>query len=273
MTDWSQLFLYLPGIIIFLVGSGQVRSWFLARRADLSADAAVISCKHVVKKDKKGRETYNYYDVTVEYRNPKTGHKERLAVKSPAEYALAQRVRIYQTKSGDKPVLAEYKEEFLFHPWVTMVGGALLIILALEQNRGHEVQAMACLSLILIVAGINLTINYIRLKKCGLQPLDAEITDIYVRQISRETKILKGAKYTYYPVVRYELDGQQNIRRCNINSSGQNTFQTGEYLTLYYDPGSGTVLEKHARVGAAAVGIVLVLTGLLSGASILSVIL
>ncbi len=273
MTDLSQLFLYLPGIIIFLVGSGQVRNRFLARRADFSADAAVIGCKHVVKKDKKGRETYNYYDVTVEYRNPKSGHKERLAVKSPVEYAQAQQVRIYQAKGGDRPVLAGYKEEFLFRPWVTMIGGALLILLALEQNRGHEVQAMACLSLIFIGAGINLTVDYIRLKRCGLQPLDAEITDIYTRQISRETKILKGAKYTYYPVVRYELNGQQNIRRCNINSSGRNTFQTGERLTLYYDPGSGAVLEKHARTGAAAAGVLLVLIGLLAGASILSVVL
>lgn len=273
MTDLSQLLLYLPGIILFLVGSGQVRSRLQARGADSCADAGVVGCKHVVKKDKKDREIYNYYDVTVEYRNPKTGHKERLAVKSPVEYAKAQMVRMYWPRGGGKPVLLEYKEEFLFHPWVTMVGGALLILLALEQNRGCEVQAMACLSLILIGAGASLTVDYIRLKKRGLQPLEAEITDIYTRQISRETKILKGAKYTYYPIVRYELDGKENIRRCNINSSGRNTFQAGERLTLYYDPGSGEVLEKHARTGAAVAGVLLVLIGLLAGASILSVIL
>ena len=273
MTVLSQLFLYIPGIIIFLVGSGQVRNWLRTRRSDFCMDASVIRCKHVVKKDKQGREAYNYYDVTVEYRNPKSGHKERLAVKSPTEYALAQQVRMYLEKGGEKPVLAEYKEEFLFHPWVTMVGGALLILLALEQNRGHEVQAMVCLSLIFIGAGLNLTVNYVRLKKRGLQPLEAEVMDIYKRQISRETKILKGAKYTYYPIVRYELDGQENIRRCNINSSGQNTFRTGDSLTLYYDPESGEVLEKHAQAGVAVAGIFLVLTGLLSGASILSVVL
>lgn len=273
MTELSQLFLYIPGIIIFLVGSGQVRNWLRTRQSDFCVDAGVIRCKHVVKKDKQGRETYNYYDVTVEYQNPRTGHRERLAVKSPTEYAEAQRVRMYQAKGGEKPVLAEYKDEFLFHPWVTMIGGAILILLALEQNRGHEVQAMACLSILFIGAGVNLTVDYFRLKRRGLQPLEAKVMDVYVRQISRETKLLKGAKYTYYPVVRYELDGQENIRRCNINSSGQNTFRQGDSLTLYYDPASGTVQERHAGTGAAAVGIFLVLIGLLSGASILSVIL
>ena len=273
MTDFSQLLLYVPGIVLFLVGSGQVREWLRMRRSGLCADAGVISCRHVVKKDRKDRETYNYYDVTVEYDNPRTGHRERLAVKSPTEYAPGQRVRMYQGRGSDRPVLAEYRAEFLFHPWVTMVGGALLILLALEQNRGREIPAMICLALIFTGAGANLTADYFLLKRRGLQPIHAEITDIYTRQISRETKILKGARYTYYPIVRYELDGRENIRRCNINSSGPNTFKVGDRMTLYYDPQSRTVLEKHARVGVAAVGICLVCIGLLAGASILSVVL
>lgn len=273
MTDLSKLFMYIPGIIIFLVGSGQVRRWLRLHRADSCIDASVLSCKHVIKKDKKDREIYNYYDVVVEYRNPKTKHQERLAVKSPTEYALGQQVRMYKEKESDKPVLIEYEEEFLFHPWVTMIGGALLILLALEQNKGQEIQAMLCLAIVLAGAGVNLIVNYIALKKRGLQTIEARITDIYTRQISKETKILKGSKFTYYPIVRYELDGKENIRRCNINSSGQNTFRTGETMKLYYDPKSRTVLEKNARTGAAAAGVILVLTGLLAGASILSVIL
>lgn len=273
MTDISQLLMYIPGIILFLVGSGQVRRWMKKRRADAWIDAEVLSCKHVVKKDKKDREIYNYYDVTVEYQNPQTKHQERLAVKSPTEYAPAQQVKMYKEKGGDRPILEECKDEFLFHPWVTMIGGALLIILALEENRGREVQAMLCLSLILIGAGANLIADYVSLKRRKLQVIDAEITGIYTRQISKETKILKGAKYTYYPIVRYERNGRENIRRCNINSGGQNTFKKGDSMKLYYDPQSKAVLEKGARAGAAAAGAVLMLLGVLTGASILSVIL
>lgn len=273
MTDISQLFMYIPGIILFLVGSGQVRRWFRMHRSESCIDAGVLSCKHVVKKDKRGRETFNYYDVVVEYKNPLTKHQERLAVKSPTEYAPAQQVRLYKEKGTDKPVLLEHEDEFLFHPWVTMIGGALLIVLALEENRGREMEAMLCLAVLFAGAGVNLITNYISLKRRSLQTIEAEITDIYTRQISRETKILKGSKYTYYPIVRYELDGKENIRRCNINSSGQNTFKKGESMKLYYDAGTGTVLEKHARIGFAVVGVLLVFLGILVGASILSVII
>lgn len=273
MTDFTQLFMYIPGIIIFLVGSGQVRRWLKMRRAGFCIDANVISCKHIVKKDKKDRETYNYYDVFVEYRNPQTQHTERQAVKSPTEYAQMQKVKVYKEKNGDKLTLAEYEDESVFHPWVTMIGGALLIILALEENQGREIPAMICLAILLIGAGVNLTVNYVLLKKRNLQTIDAEIIEIYTRQISKETKILRGSKFTYYPVVRYELNGQENLRRCNINSSGKNSFKKGEHMQLYYDPQKQVVLENHARTGAAVCGIILMIVGALAGVSILSVIL
>ena len=273
MTDFSQLFMYIPGIIIFLVGSGQVRRHLRVNRKGYSVDVSVVSCNHVVKKDKKDREVYNYYNVTVEYVNPETKHTERQAIKSPTEFAVGQQIRMFRDKDSEKNALAEAEGEFLFHPWVTMIGGALLIILALMENQGREVEAMLCLSVILAGAGADLLANYISLKKRGLQEIDAVVTDIYTRQISKESKILKGSKFTYYPIVRYELNGRQNIRRCNINSSGQNTFKTGDTMKLWYDPKNHTVLEKHARTGAAAAGVILVGIGLLAGLSILSVIL
>lgn len=273
MEDFSQLFMYIPGIIIFLVGSGQVRRWLRMRRSEFCMDANVVSCKHVVKKDNKDRETYNYYDVVVEYRNPKFQHIERQSIKSPTEYARMQQIKVYKEKNSNELVLAEYENEFLFHPWVTMIGGALLIILALEENQGKEVQAMICLSVLLIGAGVNLIVNYAMLKRRNLQTVDAEIIDIYSRQISKETKILRGSKFTYYPVVKYELNGQENRRRCYINSSGKKAFKKGEHMNLYYDPQKQVILEKYARPGVIVSGMILTAIGVLAGASILSVIL
>lgn len=273
MDNISQLLLYVPGIIIFLVGSGQVRQWLWMRRSGVCADACVTDCRHVVKKDRKEREIYNYYNVTVEYVNGKTGHKERQAVKTPTEYAKGQRVRVLKERRSGRLVLDEQRENVLFHPLVMMVGGALLILLALAENRGREIEAMLCLSIVLVGAGVSLLADYISLKRKNLQVIEAEITDIYSRQISKETKIIKGSKYTYYPIVRYVLDGQENIRRCNINSGRQDSFKTGEHMKLYYDPRSKTVRENHARPAAAAVGLVLTVIGTAAGASILSVIL
>ena len=56
--DFSKLLLYIPGVIIFLVGSGLVRDWLRMRRSDLTSLADVVSCTHVVKKDKKDRDIF-----------------------------------------------------------------------------------------------------------------------------------------------------------------------------------------------------------------------
>ena len=55
MTEFSKLLLYVPGIVIFLVGSAQVRDWISLLRRGGAARGIVLSCTHVVKKDKKDR--------------------------------------------------------------------------------------------------------------------------------------------------------------------------------------------------------------------------
>ena len=271
MKNLSQLLLYIPGIIIFLVGSGQVRGWIRLLKKDASTQATVVSCIHIHKKDKKDREIYNYYNVMAEYTDPHTSHKVRQSFKSPTEFAEGQVVRIFWGRDGEKPQISEKENEAVVHPLVMMIGGALLILLALFENQGREVPAMLCLTAVLIGGGASLLVNYFSLKKKNLQTISAEIIDLYTRQISKETKILKGSKYTYYPVVRYELDGRENIRRCNINSSGSNSFKVGETMNLYVDPATGAVLEKKASLPAAVCGAALVIAGVLAGISILSV--
>ncbi len=271
MDKFSQLLLYLPGILIFLAGSGRVRGWLRRRKPGTGTDADVISCIHVVKRDNKDRELYNYFNVTAEYVDPNSSHRIRRTFKSPTEYAQGQQVRVY--REDGKEILTEKVEEPVFHPLVLMAGGALLILLALFENRGQEVKAMACLSAIMIGAGAGLLWRFISLKKRSLTPIAAEITDVYSRQISKETKILRGSKYTYYPVVKYELDGRENLRRCNINSSSEKSFKVGETMTLYYDEKAGTVIEKHAQIGMAVAGGLILAAGIAAGVSILSVVL
>lgn len=273
MEQLSKLFLYIPGILIFLVGSGQMRGWLRSLKPDAVSEADVLSCQHVVKKDKHGNDVFNYYNVTVEYKDHKTGHIVRQSLKSPTEYAPGQQVRLFWGAPGEKPQLSEKENEALFHPLVMTIGGALLILLALFQNQGREVPAMACLSAIMIGAGISLLFRFIKLKKMHLQPLTAVIDSVYTRQISKETRILRGSRYTYYPVVRYELDGRENIRRCNINSSGEGSFKPGEPMTLYLEPDTGAIYEKHAHPGYAVAGVLTLGCGIAAGLSILSVIL
>ena len=268
--DFSKLLLYIPGIIIFLVGSGQVRDWLRIRRADFCVPADVTECAHIVKKDKKERNIYDYYNVTVEYRNPQTKHTERQAVKSPTEYAVAQQVKVFREKNAREIEIMPNKNEFVFDPWTMMIGGALLILLALEENRGNEVRAMICLSLVIFGAGVCMIKNYVSAKRRGLVPLEGEVISVYTRQLSKGTKIIKSDRFTYYPIVRYSLDGKENIRRCSINSGSEKAFKPGDRMKLYYDPEEGAVFEKNAGPAILIAGIALSAAGLLAGISILS---
>ena len=270
MASFSELLMYLPGAVVFLVGSGQTRSWIRQLRGTDKTDGVVTSCEHVVKKDKKDRDVYNYFDVTVSYQNTETGKNEKEVFKSPTEYALKQPVKVYRGSDG-KMIITEKVDEEIFHPLAMMLLGAMLILLAFWQNQGNTAAAMAALSASLVFAGGVLIWNYIKLKRMHMVPVQAEITGTYTRQLSKNSKILKADRFTYYPIVKYEIDATKNIRRCLVNSSNEKTFKKGETLTLYYEPATGAVREKNANPLILAVGIVFFLVGALAGLSILSV--
>jgi len=267
--EFSKLFLYIPGVIIFLVGSGQIRQRPGLFGGKGTVRATVVRCDHVVKKDRKDRDTYNYYNVLAEFTNPETGKRERKTAKSPTEFYPAQEV-LLQNADTAEPKVVGGEEESLFPPLAQMIGGALLILLAYWQNQNDQEKAMACLCAVLAGAGILLIARYFALKKRNLRALDAEVVEVYSRQLSKESKLLTSSKYTYYPVVRYKLDGKDNLRRCNINSSNERSFKVGEHMTLYYDEDRRTVTESHPVPGMLIAGIIILVLGIAATAALLA---
>jgi hypothetical protein len=130
---------------------------------------------------------------------------------------------------------------------------------------------MICLALVLAGAGAALIFDYVSLSRRKLEPVTGEVIRVYTRQISRGTKIVKGDKFTYYPVVKYTAGGRENIRKCSVNSSNEKSFKVGDTLNLYYDPDLKTVFERNANKFFLILGIALLAVGVLAGASILSV--
>ena len=271
MSDFSQLLMYIPGIVIFLVASGQVREYLRINKPGATRKGTIKASKHVTKNDKYGRQVFDYFETTVESVDPKTNKKEKSTVKSPVEYPVNQEVDLYFDKATGEPVLMNGINEWIFHPWMGMIGGALLILLALFQTQGKEIYAMLCLSLILIGVGVSMISNYIFLKKKDLQPVTSEITGIYERQISKQGKFSGGAKYTYYPIVKYEINGNEALRRCNVNSSREDSFKIGDTIKLYYSPSEAGVREKGPNLAVLVIGILSLICGLFAVISIISV--
>ena len=270
MADYSQYLMFIPGIVIFLVESGQVRELRRRNRYGATRDAEVKVTKHVTKKDKFDRQVFDYFETTVESTDPRTGKKEHHVIKSPVEYPMGQKVQLYFDPSSGEPVLTNGINEWLFNPWLGMIGGALLILLALFQIQGKEIPAMTCLSLLLIGAGAGMIGNYVYLKKKKLQQLDATITGIYERQVSKPGRFSGNGRFTYYPIVTYEQDGKTMMRRCNVNSGRKESFRTGDTVKLYFSPEEGDVRERGANMIVLISGIIILVLGLLAGISIIS---
>ena len=271
MQDFTQYFLYIPGIVIFLLGSGQVRKWITSNRNG-SVDGLVVRCEHVVKKDRKNREAFNYFNTTVEYVNPKTGNKEIHAIKTPTEYAVGQQVRLTKTSEFGNIVINDADESTIFHPVAVMVGGALTILLALWTNQGNEVYAMGCLAALFMGAGACLVHNYVNVSRMGLKPFEAEIIDTYKRQISKSSKILRGDKFIYYPVVKYEMNRSENIMRLHVDSEYEKTFPIGDKIMLFYDEKTQQIREKNAQPIQLIIGLMLLILGIAVAFSILTAI-
>ncbi len=274
MSDFSQFFLFIPGIIFFLIGSGRARTWLGMKRLGAFAETTVISAEHVIKKDRQGRETFNYYNTVVEYLDEQSGRMVRKTVKSPSEFSPGQQVKlIFKGNRKGEPVLVEHEDESLFGPWATMIGGALMILLALYQILGQQIQAMVMLVALLLGAGGCLLYRYFSLKARKLQPIEAVVKEVYKRQISKETKIVRGSKFTYYPIVTFQLNGRENLRRCNVNSSGEKSYKPGDKLQLYYDPKRRIVVEQGARVSILVWGVVLLAVGVAALGSMIPVLM
>ncbi len=262
--------MFIPGIVIFLVESGQVKELRSRSRIGSLRDGQVKSVKHVTKNDKFDRQVFDYYETTVESEDPRTGKKERHTIKSPVKYPLNQSVRLHFQRGSSEPSITDGVSEHLIHPWLGLIGGALLILLALFQIQGKEISAMVCLSLILIGAGAGMIANYVSIKKKNLVHIEAEVKDIFERQISKPGRFSGGSKFTYYPVVTYELDGTEMMRMCNVNSSRKDSFKIGEKMDLYYSPSEGAVRERKASTAILIIGIIVLILGVLAGVSIIS---
>ena len=184
MGDFSKYLMYIPGIVIFLVASGQVRNRAALKRKGALKTGTVRGTEHVKKNDRYGRPTFDYYDTEVELPADGSSRKQTVKVSAPVEYRKGQPLTLFFGDTKGTPTVATIQES-LFSPWLSMVGGALLILLALFQIQEKQIPAMACLAAVMLGAGAGMIANCVYLRKKGLQPVDAKVIDIYKRLINR----------------------------------------------------------------------------------------
>ena len=259
--DFSQLFLYIPGVVLFIYGTGVFRKTHIKKSEFFSGK--VTKCKFHDKKVKGDKVTEPYYEVFAEFDNGKYVEKVSNTLKN--EYIVGQQVLVCKTPNGS--VIADHKDDYLFNPIATTLGGVILILLAFFQNEGNTGFAMISLSAFLLGSGILLIYRYFMRTKRDLVTIKATVVDVYKRQISKKTKILKGEKFTYYPIVEYELNGQKCMRKCSENASSSKEYKVGNDFVLYFDKNSGAIYEDKIKTTLLIIGVLLTVIGALAMSS------
>ncbi len=267
MESLSKLLIYIPGILIFLVGSRETAAWLKSFLFGKRISAKVSCVNHVRKKYKAGRNQYNYYNAVLEYKVPNSSRLLKTEMKVPFEPAVGQVIKLSVDREGKNAVFSKNPNTSNIHPAAMTVIGALMLITALEANNGNEVAAAFCIGGMLAAAGISAAVHNIRLKNKKLTAVTGTIVDVFERQISKESKLIKEAKVTHYPIVSFTFDQQEIVFRPEVNSEKETDFKTGDDFLLYYDSKDNEIYEKPAKAAWIAAGILLLILGIVIIAS------
>lgn len=71
----------------------------------------------------------------------------------------------------------------------------------------------------------------------------------------------KAATALYCPVLKYEYDGLEKIRRSRLHSNDYNFYHLGKKMSIYIDKDSGEVLEERPKQSMLLMGLVLLIMG------------
>lgn len=253
----QSFFLIVIGAVIFVVGTTALKKQIRNKMGKLLKDAKIISLNHVTKKDDEGYLIQNYYDIKVEFEDK--GKKIQKTLKCVDQYEKGDTVKIIKDveRGGQYRVYGNDKAP-VFGPWILILCGILVICMPFVQLKLGDGYMSMLLAAFLILIGLGLILAYVKAKSRDLEEIPAEISDILKWQ-SGEKKKWTNPSISYYPILKYTLDGKEKIMRSRYNSSSTASYKVGKQLTLYRDKNTGDILERNARKSMLIIGICLIL--------------
>ena len=253
----QSFFLIVIGAVIFVVGTTALKKQIRNKMGKLLKDAKIISLNHVTKKDDEGYLSQNYYDVKVEFEEK--GTKLQKTIKCVDQYEKGDTVKIIKDveRGGQYRVYGNDKAP-VFGPWILIVCGILVICMPFVQLKFGDGYMSMLLAIFLMLIGLGLVLAYIKAKSRDLEEITAEIADILKWQ-SGQKKKWTNPSISYYPIIKYKLNGKEKIMRSRYNSSSVASYKVGKQLVLYKDKNTGDILERGARKSMLIIGIFLIL--------------
>lgn len=253
----ESVFLVVIGAVIFVVGTTALRKQIRIKMGKLLKEAKIINISHVTKKDDEGYLIQNYYDIKVEFEDK--GKTLQKTLKCIDQYEKGDTVKIIKDieRGGQYRVYGNDKAP-VFGPWILILCGILVICMPFVQLKFGDGYMSMLLAIFLMLIGLGLVLAYIKAKSRDLEEITAEIADILKWQ-SGQKKKWTNPSISYYPIIKYKLNGKEKIMRSRYNSSSVASYKVGKQLVLYKDKNTGDILERGARKSMLIIGIFLIL--------------
>lgn len=261
----ENIFVVVIGAVIFVMGTTALRNQLRIKKAGNVREGVILRSKHIERKDKEGYLIQNYYEVRVEF--SEGSHKSQCTIRSVSEYREGEKVLLVsEPMSQEKWRIHDVGNAPVFGPWVVILAGIIIASIPVVQQRYGEMAVSVMIVAVMLLTGAALVWRYISDKRRDTTPIKATVVDILKYQKGQKKKFSQPS-VSYYPILKYEWNGEEKTMRSYYNSSTATAYKVGTERTLYWDNEKKCILERGPRLGMLIGGIVLVafaLTGVIS---------
>ncbi len=257
-------FQILLGFILIFVSTSTIRHQKRLENPNTLIDGKVLSSKLVKEMDNQGFYRQFYYKLNIEVRDD--NKKKRYTINSMDEYKKGDDISIMTDASNKlKMKVFNKSKTFLLGQWLMLVIGFFIFLTPFAKMKFSETYLTALMAPLSSLAGIALIFVYLKEKKRNLEEIDSEIVAVLKWQkinVNEEgEKKHKSATALYCPVLKYEYDGLEKIRRSRLHSNDYNFYPLGKKMSIYIDKDSGEVLEERPKQSMLLMGLVLLIMG------------
>lgn len=260
----QTVLIVLMGAAVFVLGTSNLRSCLRMKRPGAVITGRVTRKELVEKRDSENRLIQHYYDLTLQCReNGKTfNHK----LKSTEEYDKDDEIRLIRNGSKLTPV----NRKAVSAPAAAAIAaaGMLLAVFPVVWQSAGEKEGSAVLTVLLLLAGGICMASFLRERGRSLRELRGEIQDVLYYRTGENKKLVKPSE-SYYPLIKYTLDGKEKVFLSSYNSSLKTAYKKGAAVKLFYDEETGNIVEKKTSPALAVIAVILWILAALGVISVL----
>lgn len=265
------IFQLIIGIILIFMGLNTIRRQKKLEKPKKLIKGKVLHARQVKEKDEKGFYRQYYYKLHVETKE--NVKKERHTINCMDEYKSGDIVEIMSdpNKGGELKIFTNSKIS-LVGQWVMSAIGLFIFLTPFAKIRFAERYLVVLLAPMCIIVGIILIGIYLKEKNRSFENIEAELVGVLKWQkadLSQEKqKKSKSSAAFYCPILKYNYDSSDRIRRSRTHSNDYRAYDIGQKLYIYKDINSGEILEKRPKQSMAFIGILISIMGLIGLATV-----